>query len=131
MDEPVWLTRGDVEALHHAQIREHGGRFGLRDPGLLESALARPLHVWSYETDVELCTLAAEVAFGLAKNHAFLDGNKRTALVATNVFLILNGFEIDASEPEIVETMLRLADGRLSRDEFATWLRRSIVPLAD
>jgi death on curing protein len=131
MDEPFWLTRTIVEALHAEQIREHGGQPGLREAGLLESALARPQHVWSYESDCDLATLAAEYGFGLAKNHAFVDGNKRVAFVATNVFLILNGFEIEAPEPEVVDTMLRLADGRLSRTGFATWIRNSIVPVAD
>jgi death-on-curing protein len=130
MDEPQWLTRSVVEALHADQIREHGGQQGLRDAGLLESALARPQHLWSYEAKADLATFAAEYGFGLAKNHAFLDGNKRVAFVATNVFLILNGYEIEAPEPEVVDTMLRLADGRLSRDKFANWIRNVIVPYA-
>src|SRR5688572_30845747 len=123
MDEPLWLTRTVVEALHAEQLREHGGQVGLRDAGLLDSALARPRHVWSYDADADLATLAAEYGFGFAKNHPFIDGNKRIAFVATNVFLILNGFEIDAAEPEVVATMLRVADGRLSRRKFATWIR--------
>ena len=100
----------------------------MRDPGLLDSALARPQHVWAYDANADLAKLAAEYGFGLAKNHAFLDGNKRVALAATNVFLILNGFEIEAPEPEVVNTMLRLADGRLSRSRFAEWIRRHLVP---
>ena len=117
-----------VEAAQADQIREHGGQHGLRDDGLLESALARPQHVWSYEANADLASLAAEYGFGLAKNHAFLDGNKRIAFVATNIFLILNGHEIEAAEPEVVDTMLRVADGRLSRDRFAEWIRGVIVP---
>jgi death-on-curing protein len=128
VDEPVWLNRTIVEALHADQVREHGGRLGMRDPGLLDSALARPHQVWTYEANADLAKLAAEYGFGLAKNHAFLDGNKRVALAATNVFLILNGFEIEAPEPEVVNTMLRLADGRLSRSRFAEWIRRHMVP---
>ena len=128
MEEPVWLTRTMVEAAQADQIREHGGQHGLRDDGLLESALARPQHVWSYEANADLASLAAEYGFGLAKNHAFLDGNKRIAFVATNIFLILNGHEIEAAEPEVVDTMLRVADGRLSRDRFAEWIRGVIVP---
>jgi death-on-curing protein len=96
MDEPLWLTRAIVEVLHEEQIREHGGQHGLRDEGLLESALTRPRHRWSYEPETDLAALAAEYGVGLAKNYAFLDGNKRTAFVAANVFLILNGFEIEA-----------------------------------
>ena len=128
MDEPLWLNRTIVEALHADQVREHGGQLGIRDPGLLDSALSRPKHVWAYDADADLAKLAAEYGFGLAKNHAFLDGNKRVALAATNVFLILNGLEIEAPEPEVVNTMLRLADGRLSRPRFAEWIRRHMVP---
>lgn len=127
MDEPLWLSRSVVEALHADQVREHGGQLGLRDPGLLESALARPRHVWSYDTHADLAKLAAEYGFGLAKNHAFLDGNKRVAFVATNVFLILNGFEIEAAEPAVVDTMLRVADGRMSREKFAAWIGNVMV----
>lgn len=131
MDEPLWLSRPVIETLHADQVREHGGRLGLRDPGLLESALARPRHLWAYEADADWAALAAEYGFGLARNHAFLDGNKRIALVATNVFLILNGFEIEAAESEVVDTMLRVADGRMSRVEFASWIRRVMVPSAE
>lgn len=131
MDEPLWLSRSVIETLHADQVREHGGRLGLRDPGLLESALARPRHVWAYDAEADLAALAGEYGFGLAQNHAFLDGNKRIALVATNVFLILNGFDIEAAESEVVETMLRVAGGRMSRVEFASWIRRVMVPYAE
>ena len=131
MDGPVWLSRALIEALHADQVREHGGQLGLRDPGLLESALARPQHVWAYEADADLATLAAEYGFGLAKNHAFLDGNKRIAFVASNVFLILNGFELEAPEPEVVDTILRVADGRMTRGKFAAWIRSVSVPYAE
>ncbi len=131
MDEPLWLSRSAIEALHADQIREHGGQLGLRDPVLLESALARPQHVWGYDTGADLARLAEEYGFGLAKSHAFLDGNKRVAFVATNVFLILNGFEIEAAEPEVVDTMLRVADGRMSREKFAAWIRSVMVPYAE
>lgn len=131
MDEPVWLTRLLVESMHADQVREHGGRLGLRDPGLLESALARPQHVWTYEADTDLATLAAEYGFGPARNHAFLDGNKRVAFVSTNVFLILNGCEIEAPEPEVVDTILRVADGRMNRGRFAAWIRTVTVPCTE
>ena len=126
--EPTWLSRAIVEALQADQIREHGGQLGLRDAGLLESALARPQHVWNYNQDADLAGLAAEYGFGLAKNHAFLDGNKRIAFVAMNVFLILNGYEIEAPEPAVVDTMLRVADGTDGVDDLAVWLRSVIVP---
>lgn len=127
MREPLWLDRAVVEALHVAQIREHGGQHGLRDNGLLESALARPMNRWSYEHAVDLPALAAEYGFGLARNHAFLDGNKRIAFVATNVFLLLNGFEIEAPEPEVLDIIVGVADGSLSLDEFSTWIRSRMM----
>jgi death-on-curing protein len=128
MDEPLWLTRTIVETAQADQIREHGGQPGLRDANLLESALARPRHTWTYEPDADIALLAAEYGFGLAKNHAFLDGNKRIAFVATNVFLILNGFEIDAPEPEVVNIVLRVASGGMPRDDFAAWIRAAVTP---
>lgn len=131
MSDPVWLDRSIIEALHVAQIREHGGQPGLRDAGLLESALARPLQVWSYAEGLDLALLAAEYGFGLAKNHAFVDGNKRIAFVATNVFLLLNGFEIEAHEPEAVNIMLGVADGSLTREDFAAWIRSRMAPFGE
>ena len=131
MDEPLGLSRQVIEALHADQVREHGGQLGLRDAGLLESALSRPRHVWTYKPDADLAALAAEYGFGLARNHAFLDGNKRVAFVATNVFLIMNGIEIEAPEPEVVDTMLRVAEGRLDCEAFAAWIRTASVPYGE
>jgi death on curing protein len=131
MVEPVWLTRVIVEALHAGQLREHGGQLGLRDEGLLESALARPQHRWSYEADADLASLAAAYGFELTKNHPFIDGNKRVGFVAMNVFLLLNGHEIEASEPEVVATMLQVAEGGLDEGGLATWLRGVIVPFGE
>jgi death on curing protein len=128
VDEPVWLNRLIVEAIHADQVREHGGQAGLRDEVLLESALARPRHVWSYGPDAGLPRLAAEYGYGLARNHAFLDGNKRTAFVAMNVFLILNGYEIEAAEAETVDVMLRLAAGSLDLDGLVQWIEAAVVP---
>jgi death on curing protein len=128
VDEPVWLNRVIVEAIHADQVREHGGQAGLRAEGLLESALARPRHVWSYDPDAGLPRLAAEYGFGLARNHAFLDGNKRTAFVAMNVFLILNGYEIETAEAEAVDAMLRLAAGSLDLDGLVQWIEAAVVP---
>jgi death on curing protein len=119
VSERFWQDRSLVEALHVAQIREHGGQVGLRDAGVLESALARPIHVWSYAGDVELAVLAAEYGFGLAKNHAFLDGNKRIAFVATNVFRLRDRGAGD----KVVDIMLGVADGSATSDEFAAWIR--------
>jgi death on curing protein len=127
VEEPLWLSREIVGALHAAQIREHGGQPGVRDEGLLESALARPVNMWSYDEGVDFTALAAEYGYGLAKNYGFLDGNKRIAFVAANVFLLLNGFEIEVNEPEAVNIMLGVADGSLSRDEFAAWIRSRLA----
>ena len=119
-----------VEAAHHDQVREHGGLFGLRDDGLLESALARPRHRWSFEPETDLPSLAAGYGFGLIKNHPFLDGNKRIGFVAMNMFLLVNGFEIEAPEPEVIAIMLRIASGSLDESGLVEWLRSVIVPFA-
>jgi death on curing protein len=128
-DEPVWVPRASIEAAHLDQIRTHGGQPGLRDEGLLESALSRPRNRWRYEPASDLADLAASYGFGLAKNHPFLDGNKRIGFVAANMFLILNGHEIDAPEPQVVDIVLRVADGSLDEAEFAAWIRSVLVPL--
>ena len=113
--------------MHADQIRAHGGQHGLRDPGLLESALARPRHAWTYaEGSIDFSDLAAEYGFGLVKNHPFLDGNKRIGFVTANVFLLLNGFEIEVAEPEAVDAVLRVAEGRLDKEGLASWIRSSI-----
>ena len=123
MDEPLWITRDLAEAIHSEQLRAHGGRIGLRDENLLESALARPRQRWAYENDVDLADLAAAYGFGIAKNHPFIDGNKRSALVALAVFLRMNGVRLTASEPEAVEVMLGVASGELGEPELAVWCR--------
>jgi death-on-curing protein len=128
VDEPIWITRAILEAMHSDQLRAHGGQPGLRDADLLESALARPRNSWAYQPDEDLAALAAEYAFGLIKNHPFLDGNKRIGFVAANVFLIVNGWEIDAPEPEVVDVIVRVADGRLEDVGLAAWIRASIRP---
>lgn len=125
--EPVWLDYAFVEALHTDQIRTHGGSLGVRDRGLIESALARPLQRWTYDESADLADLAASYAFGIAKNHGFVDGNKRTAFLALYVFLGLNGKDFDAAEPEVVSVMLAVAGGELSEDELAAWVRERWV----
>lgn len=127
MDEPVWLNRTIIEAIHADQIREHGGRPGLRDAAVLESALARARQRWTYEPSSTLPRLAAEYGFGLVKGHPFVDGNKRAAFSAMNVFLLLNGSEIEAPEPEVVDVMVRLAAGELDADGLADWLASVVV----
>lgn len=110
--------------MHDQQLTEHGGAPGLRDEGLLDSALARAQNLHAYgETD--LCTLAAAYAVGIARNHPFIDGNKRTALLTAYVFLRLNGRTLNASEAEAVEIMMETAAGRITDQAFADWLRRN------
>ena len=129
--EPIWLDRPILEALHVDQITEHGGSLGIRDAGLLESALARPRQKWHYEPGSDLASLAAAYAFGIAKNHPFVDGNKRAALVAAYTFLALNDFELEAPEPEAVTMVLGTADGSLSEEDLASWIRSHLLPWID
>ena len=124
MREPIWITRDAAEAIHHEQLRAHGGRWGIRDENMLESALARARQKWAYEGDADLSDLAAAYGFGIAKNHPFIDGNKRTAFVAMGVFLLTNGVHIRASEPEAVTVMLGVASGELAEPELAAWCRQ-------
>jgi len=126
VNEPRWVSREVADAIHHEQIAEHGGSLGVRDEGLLLSALARPRDRWAYDHDADLCAIAAAYAFGLAKNHAYVDGNKRVALHVTYVFLRANHLVLDAPEPEIVAVMLAVADGTLSETALALWLREHV-----
>ncbi|MEO7741396.1 MAG: type II toxin-antitoxin system death-on-curing family toxin [Usitatibacter sp.] len=122
----IWLDRRDVEAFHAIQIAEFGGLAGLRDGGALESALARPLNLSAYgETSV--FELAASYAFGIARNHPFVDGNKRTALVASFTFLELNGWEVKAAETDAVLVFLDLAKGKVPQGDLARWLQAHCV----
>ena len=130
MPEIKWLLEETVHAIHKRQIAEHGGGDGVRDEGLLLSALARPqnLYIYSEETP-DISALAASLAYGIAKNHPFIDGNKRTALVVSRTFLLLNGFNIDASQEEKYLTFLKLAEGSLSENELAEWFRQKLVEI--
>jgi death-on-curing protein len=126
--EPIWLDRLVLDAMHVDLIRTHGGLSGIRDENALESTLARPQHKWHYGRANDLATLAAAYAHGLARNHPYRDGNKRIAFLALAVFLGLNGKDLDATEADVVTTMLRLADGSLSENALAKWVREHIVP---
>ena len=121
-----WLRVDAVLAMHRRQIAEHGGDDGVRDIGLLESALARAQNIAAYEPEADIARLAAAYGFGIAKNHPFVDGNKRTALVATRTFLILIGFTLRATPADKYTTFLQLAEGSLSEEELANWLRTVI-----
>lgn len=121
-----WIPRSVVLAIHEEQIAEHGGTQGIRDIGLLESALARPQNLAAY-SNPDVVTLASSYAFGLAKNHPFLDGNKRTSYVTAVVFLRLNGFDIDADEAARIQIWLDLAAGEMTEEQFTEWLRSHVV----
>lgn len=127
MPKIVWLLEETITAIHHRQIAEHGGSEGLPDEGLLLSALARPQNLLAYgEPAPDLASLAAAYAYGTARNHPFVDGNKRTALVAARTFLILNGVDLEATQDAKVLTFLSLAEGAVSEEELADWIRRRI-----
>ena len=120
----VWVTRALALAIHERQLAEHGGGTGVRDEALLESALGRPQQLHAHgDPSPDIAALAASLAFGLARNHPFVDGNKRTAHVCYRVFLALNDVELAASEEEKYIQMLSLAEGSLSEADFAEWLR--------
>lgn len=124
----VWVIESVVLALHEEHLAEHGGAVGICDRGLLESALFRPRNLVNYG-EPDLAALAAAYGFGLARNHPFIDGNKRTAFMVTELFLALNGQELIADDPSCVITMLRLAEGSLSETEFADWIRANTKPM--
>ena len=126
MSEPVWLSIDLIIDIHDEQLEQFGGPSGLRDRGLLESALARPLNQYAYGKD-DLAALAAAYGFGLAKNHSFVDGNKRTALLAIVTFLGLNGREFTASEAEAAVTMLGVASGEIDEEELARWIGANVI----
>ena len=127
MTQIVWLLEETLTAIHHRQIAEHGGSEGLRDEGLLSSALARPQNLLAYgEPPPDLAALAAAYAHGIARNHPFVDGNKRTALVAARTFLLLNAVDLDATQDDKVLTFLALAEGAISEEELADWIRKRI-----
>ena len=119
----TWVADSVVLAIHEAQLAEHGGIAGIRDEGLLSSALARPHNLEAYGDDPDAAALAAAYAFGIARNHPFLDGNKRTAFVVMELFLNLNGWNLKASDEECIGTMLALAAGDLGEKSLAGWLR--------
>ena len=113
-----------VDAIQNDQLREHGGLPGIRDENVLESALARPKQKWHYANKTDIASLAAAYGFGLVKNHPYRDGNKRIGFLAMVTFLGMNGHDLRATDTEVVTTILALADGRVSEDELADWIRQ-------
>ena len=112
-----------VDAVQNEQLREHGGLPGIRDENALESALARPQQKWHYAEQTDIATLAAAYGFGLVKNHPYRDGNKRIGFLAMVTFLGMNGHDLRATDAEVVTEIVALADGRVSEDELADWIR--------
>ena len=123
--EPEWLSLDIALAVHDRQLAEHGGPTGVRDQGMLESALARPLNQWTYGED-DLCALAAAYAYGIARTHPFTDGNTRTAWVFARLFLMLNGQTLSFTPRMAIDVVLALAAGELGEDELADWFRQHL-----
>ena len=120
--EPKWLTRLLVDAVHNDQIREHGGLAGIRDEAALESALARPLQKWPYQPNTDVPAPAAAYAFGLIRNHPYRDGNKRIGFLSLVTFLGLNGYDLTATDADVVSEFVTLAAGSVSEDELRRWV---------
>ena len=127
MSEPLWLKRVWVDAIHFQQLQRFGGLYGVRDDGVIDSALARPLNRWVYQNQPDLAALAAAYCYGLARGHGYLDGNKRVGFVAMAIFLDLNGWSVEASEPDVVQVMVAVAAGEMGEDDLAAWLRGHMV----
>jgi death on curing protein len=131
MAEYRWLDREIILAIHEEQLAQHGGGVGIRDEGLIDSALGRPQNLAAYNPDADLCDLAAAYAFGIAKNHPFIDGNKRTAYVVMELFLIDHGLILTADDGDAVVTFLGLAAGEVSEEQLAAWIRRNVERLGE
>jgi death-on-curing protein len=123
---PVWIDARAILFLHDESLAMFGGARGLRDAGLLQSALARPVNQHLYKPDGDVAELAAAYAFGLAKNHPFVDGNKRTAFLALGLFLALNGWRLETTQIDAIDAMLSLATGSLDESALANWIRERI-----
>jgi death-on-curing protein len=121
----TWLDAAVIQAVHEEQLAEHGGGSGMRDPNLLASALARPQQLANYGVP-DVADLAASYGLGIARNHPFIDGNKRTAFVSVELFLVLNGSGLMATDVDCVFTMLDLATGKLAEADFAAWIRQHL-----
>ena len=127
--EPKWLNKKIAEAIHLDQMKQHGGSLGIRDIGLLESALDRPKNTYHYKPKSSLFELASSLGIGIAKNHPFIDGNKRTSFLLMYVFLANNGFTIETSENEVVRIMIKVAEGSIQEPELAIWLEKNSIPV--
>jgi death on curing protein len=128
MAEPIWISSTMAQFIHDDQIASHGGAYGLLNAGMLESALGRPQNLYTYE-QADLFALAAAYGYGIAKNHAFIDGNKRTAFMVMFTFLQVNGWRLVVPEPEVVVTMQQVAAGIVTETLLADWLRGNSQPV--
>jgi len=128
MAEPAWISETFVRAIHQRQLAEHGGSNGIRDVGLLDSALAKPKNLLAYsEGPPDMAALAAAYAYGIALNHPFVDGNKRTAVVVCETFLELNGYTSEATDEEMYKVFMQLAEGQLTAEDLSAWIRDHLV----
>lgn len=130
MADYQWIDPRVLLMLHEESVAEHGGGRGVRDVGLLESALMRPQNLAAYNPDAGIAELAASYAYGLAKNHPFVDGNKRAAFLSVGVFLGINGFTLTASPVDAIQAVLALAGGDMVEEEFAVWLKANKAPVS-
>lgn len=131
MEEPQWIEEESVSEIHNRQLAAHGGMAGVRDAGLLSSALNRPRNLWAYAREsADWAGLASKYAAGIACNHPFLDGNKRTAAVVCEAFLELNGYVLTANDDDWYDAMIQLASGTIDENAFAAWLRDRLRPLS-
>lgn len=124
MKEPIWLAREDCLAIHEMMLAQHGGLAGVRDEGLLDSAISKPQHLFAYSSPT-LAEMAASYAAGIILNHPFLDGNKRTGFMLAAIFLEINGMEFTATEESVIDTTLALASGKLKQAGYAEWLGKN------
>ncbi|SKB15737.1 Death-on-curing family protein [Planktothrix sp. PCC 11201] len=128
MNEPLWIFEEIVQVIHQYQIQQHGGSLGIRDENLLSASLARPRHLFAYGQP-DLFDLAAAYGYGLAKNHPFIDGNKRTAFVVMATFLLVNDYLLEVPEIEVVQMMEQLATDQQTQESLAQWLRKNSMTI--
>jgi death-on-curing protein len=126
--EPRWISKKALLLLHEESLAEFGGASGLRDEGLLDSALARPRNTHSYNADSTIADLAASHGFGLAKNHALVDGNKRVAFLSIGLFLAINGHQLKPDQVDAIQTILAVASGELDERGLSTWIAKNSIP---
>jgi death on curing protein len=128
MSAPNWISKRALLLLHEESLAEFGGARGMRDEGLLDSALARPVHLQNYEPEASIFQLAASYGFGIARNHAFIDGNKRAAFLSIGLFLAVNGYRLRVEQTDAIQTILRLAAGEIDEKALAAWIANGSTP---